>query len=324
MALKNLDVVLAFAALMLILSLVVTTAVQAVVAALGLRGRNLFQGVKRLFQQLDGSFTPPVAEELSRKLLAHPAVARAFGRATQAISKEEFIKLANDLAYSDQVALSEDARAALQRYVQQVVVNIPQGQRAALAAAAEALPVDVALRINEAVANVSGSVQKVSVDVASWFDTVLDRTRDTFGLQTRLITAGAAVVLAFGLRVDSVYLVRQLSSNDEARARLVANAQPLLERTSQIMPGAAGQAAPADLDQNLAQLNALKQELRSTELEVFADSWGKTSFPGLAVTAVFLGLGAPFWYNALRQLSGLRPSIARLVDPKSGQAPGAS
>jgi hypothetical protein len=41
MLLKNMDIVLAFAAVMLALSLIITTLAQAVVALTGIRGRNL-------------------------------------------------------------------------------------------------------------------------------------------------------------------------------------------------------------------------------------------------------------------------------------------
>jgi len=32
---------------------------------------------------------------------------------------------------------------------------------------------------------------------------------------------------------------------------------------------------------------------------------------------LFLSLGAPFWYNVLRQLSNLRPAVAQKIEPKS-------
>ncbi len=38
---------------------------------------------------------------------------------------------------------------------------------------------------------------------------------------------------------------------------------------------------------------------------------------GALVTAVFLSLGAPFWYNTLKQLSNLRPAIAQKIDQAS-------
>lgn len=306
--LKNLDIVLAFAALMLVLSLIITTVVQAVVSLTGLRGMNLVGGVGRLFQQLDPAFNKQIADEISRKLLSHPAVSRSFGRVTQAISKEEFIRLANDLVTGNQVQLTAEAKEALRRYMSQVVVNLPQGQQLALAAAANALPAEVAVSFKEAVNSVAGSVQKVGVDVATWFDTVLDRTRDTFVLQTRVITSIASIVLVVAFHIDSLYLLRQLASNDAARNQLVQTASGLVEK-----------AQPADPGQARQQLADLQKQLDATEFEIFAQGWDKVSFAGLAMTAVFLSLGAPFWFNALRELSSLRPSIARVVDPQSGQ-----
>ena len=44
--------------------------------------------------------------------------------------------------------------------------------------------------------------------------------------------------------------------------------------------------------------------------------WGM-HFWGTLMTAIFLSLGAPFWYNALKQLSNLRPAIAQKVDQAS-------
>jgi len=45
--------------------------------------------------------------------------------------------------------------------------------------------------------------------------------------------------------------------------------------------------------------------------------WDGRHFWGTLVTAVFLSLGAPFWYNTLKQLSNLRPAIAQKVDQAS-------
>ena len=45
------------------------------------------------------------------------------------------------------------------------------------------------------------------------------------------------------------------------------------------------------------------------------DYWGM-HFWGTLMTAAFLSLGAPFWYNVLKQLSSLRPAIAQKVEPK--------
>jgi hypothetical protein len=38
---------------------------------------------------------------------------------------------------------------------------------------------------------------------------------------------------------------------------------------------------------------------------------------GITLTCVLLSLGAPFWFNALRQLATLRPVIAEKISPRS-------
>jgi hypothetical protein len=62
-------------------------------------------------------------------------------------------------------------------------------------------------------------------------------------------------------------------------------------------------------------------ELPDTSKDFWADyrGWWKDRmhFWGVLVTAVFLSLGAPFWYNALKQLSNLRPAIAQKVEQAS-------
>jgi len=40
-------------------------------------------------------------------------------------------------------------------------------------------------------------------------------------------------------------------------------------------------------------------------------TWSWAKLPGIALSAILLSLGAPFWYNALKDLVGLRPVLAR-------------
>jgi len=44
---------------------------------------------------------------------------------------------------------------------------------------------------------------------------------------------------------------------------------------------------------------------------------------GTLVSIVFLSLGAPFWFNTLRQLSNLKPAISeKVTEPKHGKQSG--
>jgi hypothetical protein len=40
-------------------------------------------------------------------------------------------------------------------------------------------------------------------------------------------------------------------------------------------------------------------------------NWNPAKIPGIALSAMLLSLGAPFWYNALKDLLGLRPVLAQ-------------
>lgn len=92
--------------------------------------------------------------------------------------------------------------------------------------------------------------------------------------------------------------------------------------------------------QNVTTVQSLKtatQEittyLEESQLDLFAASWlvrdqsGQSPSNGftckrgigLFISMIFLGLGAPFWYNILNQLSTLRPLIARKIEAKPGE-----
>jgi hypothetical protein len=52
-------------------------------------------------------------------------------------------------------------------------------------------------------------------------------------------------------------------------------------------------------------------------------SWPLHHLVGIVLSAAFLSLGAPFWFNLLNQLSSLRPALADAIDgqPKQGAVP---
>src|SRR5690242_13209648 len=97
--LENLDTVIAFSLVMLLLSLLVTTVVQMATAVLGLRGRCLLNGTEQLIKQIYPQL-PDLenrARQIANKVLTHPAVAPQ-GRKAVAIRSRELILILQDLA----------------------------------------------------------------------------------------------------------------------------------------------------------------------------------------------------------------------------------
>jgi hypothetical protein len=72
----------------------------------------------------------------------------------------------------------------------------------------------------------------------------------------------------------------------------------------------------------------LRDKLEQTEFQLIPsgsrwpapDSWWN-HWLGMLFTAALLSLGAPFWFNALKKMSSLRPALARLVEEQPRQTP---
>jgi hypothetical protein len=67
---------------------------------------------------------------------------------------------------------------------------------------------------------------------------------------------------------------------------------------------------------NAAQIHDV---LTSSGFEVFGVHWDSpwyAQIPGVLVTAAFLSLGAPFWFNLLKSLTNLRPTLANKTNGK--------
>jgi hypothetical protein len=99
MGLEQFDTILAFSAVMLTLSLLITIIVQMLLAAFNMRGKGLAWGVERLLQQIDPKLKlGDMAGKLTERVLGHHALAHLGTTRAIAIRKEELIKVLEDLA----------------------------------------------------------------------------------------------------------------------------------------------------------------------------------------------------------------------------------
>jgi hypothetical protein len=348
MNLRNLDILIGFALVMLLLSLVVTTVVQVVIALSGLRGKNLLWGVGRLVEQLVPQHKAEAAAVASAILL-HPAVAHTDHRPATAIRFDELVGIVGALEAATPAGTQVFAGGALRNLAAELagaVTTVASAAGTVPAAApaevARVLAVGVGAAVDQTAVAVGAAVDRATVAVGAaverarfWFDAIMDRTTERFVLRTRWITAGTALVLAFALQIDSLSILSQLSDNDQLRARLVAEASPVLEKAREQLapalpassPGSAAPPAPASTPEDIktltARIDALHAQLQATSLAIvppgltacnFIKQFGKRSGIGMLLTAVFLSLGGPFWFNTLSQLANLRPILAGKVE----------
>ncbi len=264
--LHSLDVLIGFAAIMLLVSAAVTMLTQAVTGALGWRGKNLVRGLVTILNQVDPKITAFCAQQIALGVVRHPLIARAEGKVGTVIQREELTRILLELAAGREPggkSLDEYARLTLKRTLEtngiadpaQVLENIHL-----LGLKLEALRPEWPSAVRHGIAIATEAPGQFAGRIHACFDETMDRVTQRFARHTRSVAVAIAVVVAAGLQLDAFDLLRRAD-------------------TYSIVP------------ENW--------------------NWGWAKLPGIALSAILLSLGAPFWYNALKDLVGLRPVLAR-------------
>lgn len=109
------------------------------------------------------------------------------------------------------------------------------------------------------------------------------------------------------------WLNAQLAGAPDREAILAAYEQNFDQRTAIWLADLRSAAADIQADLKESSLTIIP-----ARLPPWGDYWRQPShLLGTLMTVLFLSLGAPFWYNMLRQLSNLRPAVAQKIEPKS-------
>jgi hypothetical protein len=148
--------------------------------------------------------------------------------------------------------------------------------------------------------------------INGWFDQTMDRVSQRFTFSTRAVTFGSALLVAFVLQLDTVALVNRLWTDQQLRDSLVREAIRIDKQ-----PAQAGQVVPqlsAQDRENLRQLARNDVIFFPQTAQEWSQHWSgdkvPARLPGIALSALLLSLGAPFWYNALKNLVKLRSALA--------------
>lgn len=333
-----LDTFIAFAVVMLGVSVIITIITQILTTIFGMRASNLRWGLQRLLESADPKLRK-FAEEIAGKVLCHPLITSTHRRAATVVRKEEFIDVLDDLANRPESSLTPEAQQALK---DSLAVH---GMRDAR--------------------------------ILRWFNTVMDRVSERFAKWARSLTVISSFIIAFAIHLDAIALLNKFSTDKALRSNFVQISSTILEQsksylesplssTSSIfseaferlkekIPAAADLPAPpafryaADaelwLRKNLAdslkadvvvkdfsklvldisseraqQLRqtafAINDSLRSTSFQLIPRKYGELKYGwreilGMLISGALLSLGAPFWYNSLGNLANLRPVLVR-------------
>jgi hypothetical protein len=285
--LKSLDVLIGFALIMLLVSLAVTAVTQFVTSALQWRGKHLRDGLVTLLSHIDPQLTEFCAEQIAGAVLTHPLIARANGGPGAVIQREELIPILLELAAgreSGGAPLDEFVRATLKRVLANRGIHDPEALLEdinVLAVKLERLHPEMSAAARHSLAIVTEASSQFVGRIHSWFDPTMDRVAHRFAGRTRAVTVMASAVIAVGLQLDSMDLLRRLAADDVLRNSLVAQAQTVARSGYAVAP------------------------------EHWMLEWHPAQLPGIFLSMLLLSLGAPFWYSALKDLVRLRSPLER-------------
>ena len=115
------------------------------------------------------------------------------------------------------------------------------------------------------------------------------------------------------LQVDAIALVNRLAADEKLREQFVASASQASERASVALAAAPapGESRAVSLDREyLAFLNDNGLIMVPRSADDWRRHWQSVNLAGLAITALLLSMGAPFWYTSLGRLLQLRSIVA--------------
>jgi hypothetical protein len=177
-------------------------------------------------------------------------------------------------------------------------------------------------------------VKKFRDGVEDWFDGQMARLSAIYRSQVRLVVTLLGVVIAFGafalgLRVDSLGLVSDLQRNENLRTAYAATGTAVAAATNadlaakgcppegtpttttaapDIVCVAGGLARVKGIDMDFARAEPSRpgQSLGAGIVDRLSSLYDWRRIVGLLVTMAAISFGAPFWWDILRRLVGLR------------------
>lgn len=346
--LQYLDMSIAFAAVMLGVSVLVTALTQVVNAIFGMRGRSLLWGLESLLTYVDPDFKEH-ARKIAEKILHHPLLSHTGGRRATAVRREEFISLLED-TMSDPSFNDAIGTAKAQR--QPLMETNPSGARFHFKT-----PEEYRQKLN------------------TWFDRVMDRVSERFALRARWVSVSFAALVALAFHLDSIALLEKFSSDVELRTSLVQSADALLAHADDALAlsssaytetvvrlkanneaaqrlgvppelftaaaardwirtqiGDSLQAAPLIQEYNkildtilrekigqwMNVADSIRSDFNNARFQLIPKPYPGLQYQpreilGVILSSILLSLGAPFWYNLLKTLSNLRPRVAQII-----------
>lgn len=319
--LKTLDILIGATTVLLLFSMAVTVITQGVTTLLDKRGKHLLAGLASLLQQL-GIPSRDVSETIAKAVLTHPTLATAGGKLASVVHRHEFTKLLMDLAGGQALVPLEPA--ALDQLKKMLTANGVADPSQTLsnirkmALLIETTNPEIPSHVREEMAILQESATDYVAKINSWFDQTMDRVSLAFTKHAHAVTVCAAFLVVLAVQLDIIAVVDRLSIDDQFRSAVVTDAAKDLNTStaSAVKTDGSYNIDPHPYYNLLNSAGLITLPTNKQYLDQIKDS---RKYPGMILAILLISLGAPFWYNILKDLLGLRSTLAQNDDQQRGQ-----
>jgi hypothetical protein len=163
---------------------------------------------------------------------------------------------------------------------------------------------DLAAAVVRSAAFARSPLAALASEIFGVFDSTMDRVSARFTAQSRKLVALVGIAVALALPLDTFDLLKRLERSDSAREQAVALAQTFAANQSSMDPTAREVRVAA------AKLQAAEVIVVPSSRAEWLARWQQVNWAGVAVSALLLTLGGPFWFTVLKDLLRLRSAAA--------------
>jgi hypothetical protein len=220
--------------------------------------------------------------------------------------------------------------AVLQRWDQPAIES--RGKLADIAKLSKIFQPDQQKAAVDALSNFGATMERATTQAYDrfqrWFGSAQDRAEQWFQIHARVVTITAAILVTVLLQLDTVEIYDKLRDQPKLVEALVKSAPGVLEQGGAVT----AEGATPSQETRAKAFGNLTEQMKTAGFDIVPPGWfarwpnerGIWWFNhlfGLLLTAGLLTLGAPFWFNLLKNLTSLRPALANLIEKRPTSAP---
>lgn len=297
---------------------------------------SINEWVSRLFDMRANDLETKIAEllrdrELVKKFYAHPIIQGVTRRTLMdrilrrhskpsRISSKTFATALLDLLIKTGGAGEIKIGRDISVYRRRMLIDLEKGIHRMVGDRKDHILQAVFESVKTETGRIEDTVTNARLKFVEWFDDSMERMSRWYKQKTRIIIFIIAALISLTFNIDTIRIAKDLYYNNEVRQQIVDVAMTKAGETKTAVEIPSG--TPAEnvkkLKEQLSDLNL--QFGWNLETNIDRDPTGlpvgfwqiMLKIIGLFITALAVAMGAPFWFDILRKMTGIRQEVKAL------------